>query len=1737
MFKSVLDWNYHLLCSKLLVVFYMDRWSISRQFCQILQLILGVLLLSQTSLLAQPVGFAWEYDFGDANQQEANLIADDTLTNTYVHGGRFNGTLQIGDSTFVNPNNYNSWLGKTDYDGNILWTLHFPAINPNRINDVVVDEQSNIYVTGNYTGTISIIGILGTSYALTSQGNEDIFVAKFNSDGEVLWANTFGGTGQDIGNDLAYHDGFIYLTGGFSGSFVFGAPPAVNSTNGLDAYLVKLDTLMGTRDWLRQGSCNGDAFGTAVDVDANGAYFTGSYDGGALQLDGFGGSLPNFGFGGANPFVAAYVPGTGNTIWQTWLGTLGDANSVDLIVAPNGNVHVFGNLSGTLQFPGVIATFTLDAIGQSDVWKATFNPINGNPLNGADHGGPGRDSLWDASLNQNGEFTWAITTDDSFFFDIDTILPVNQDLVVLRTVPVGGSLWAISATGPNQQKIQGLTALRSEIGLNGYFNNVGTFSPFTSAHAGGDDLFLAKLGCPSTRSPNLDTLAGSDMTICMGASTLADADTLSGFTGSWSPIPGPPPPTLADPGLYNTLIIPNGIANFALEWRLNQGSCTLRDTVEFTIAMSLMADAGPDTSLCDTFFTLQGNDPLPASGTWILDAGTGTFANASLYNTQVTGLSVGMNTFIWILNDGVCIDRDTVNLFVYDPNTATAGSDSVVCQANIELYAANPAPRSGTWTQLSGPPAIITSPTAFNSPLTLAPGITVLQWEVTDGSCSVFDTLSLEYIVPVPAQAGLDSAICGTTFTLSGNDPTPATGFWNPIGGTAAIATPNDPNAGVTGLTPGNNLIEWVVTTAGSCVERDTINLTTALLIPADAGQDSTVCQGSGYTLNGNVPLPGTGEWMLLSGNATLGDSSQSNSGITFTTPGNLQLSWEVTVAGCISTDTLNLIYDTLPFVDPGPNLSICADSITLNANNPTPFTGMWSIAVGTGNFSSLTSPTPVVTNLAYGLNQFDWTVDNGNCSVSSSVFIATDTAVPAIAFPDTSFCGDSIDIMGNTALFVSGGWLNLGGTGSIGNPFFPSTYVNNLDPGPNTFGWVLTRGGCSDTSVITINSFQDPSPAQAGTDIAICNDTFTTLNAIPPLIGTGGWTGISPLSGALTDSTLANSDLTGLQVGSTAYQWQVENGPCPVSQDSVMVTVTKEIPALAGLDQTLCDTTGTSLTGSSPVPGSGEWTLVVGSVPLATAPSLAYNNLINGDNLFAWTITDGPCVTSDTVNVNLTLSTSTVDAGLDQQLCGIQPTNLTGGDPSPGSGIWTTSSSASAQTSTSPTSLVSNLSLGISEFIWTVTEGNCIYSDTAAIEVFPTPTVSNAGVDQVLCDTFSTILSASDPNGSIGLWTSGAGVNFVTASDTNATVSGLSPGVNPLYWATTLGPCSDTDTVLITVDIRTLLPDAGPDFSICQGDSAPLNGSTPPVGASIAWSLVNGSGSIDDPTDINTFALGLPVGTQDISLQFQENSCLSFDTVNVDVLAIPFVDAGPDQRICENDSALLTGFPFSGLMGFWTDPFNNAVFDAPDSNITSVSNLQSGANLLVLEVLDGPCSVQDTVSIQVDAIPSAANAGPDQTVFGFTTDLAANTPLIGIGTWTSPGTGATWSDANLPDGVVSNLGTGFNTLSWTISNGVCPASTDSMRVEVLNFVVPSGFSPNGDGRNDTWVLRGIESYGPAQVIVFNRWENVVFQSDNYQNDWQGINAAGSPLADDTYFYLLNLSDGREFKGYVVIKR
>jgi gliding motility-associated-like protein len=765
------------------------------------------------------------------------------------------------------------------------------------------------------------------------------------------------------------------------------------------------------------------------------------------------------------------------------------------------------------------------------------------------------------------------------------------------------------------------------------------------------------------------------------------------------------------------------------------------------------------------------------------------------------------------------------------------------------------------------------------------------------------------------------------------------------------------------------------------------------------------------------------------------------------------------------------------------------------------------------------------------------------------------DTPTPSNAGPNQTICisSNSTTMAGNTPTVGTGTWTLVSGTGTITTPNSPSTTVTGLGLGVNTFQWTISNGVCPPSaSTMTITVDDAPTPSSAGPDQSLCIDTPSTIFAgNNPVVGTGTWTVFSG-SGNITNPNQNNSPVTNIGVGQNYFVWTITNGVCPSSSDTVYIRVySLPTPSNAGTDQIICENNpATILSGNNPSSGNGVWTFFSGggNITSPTQNNSTVTNLSTGINQLVWTISSGPCpASSDTMTVQVDQMPTPSLAGADQTICS-SAVQLAANSPTVGNGLWTVvMGSGSVASPTNPGSSAFNLWTGIHEFAWTISNGVCPSStDTVRINVDSIPTPASAGTDQAICiNAPNTTLNGSLPTIGTGNWSlfSGSGT-IASPPSPNSQVNNLGVGNNLFIWTTTNGVCpSSHDTVLIRVDPLPTPSMAGPDQTICHfggNNSINLAGNNPAVGNG-TWSFSSGIGTISNPSNPSSSVTGLFVGTNTLVWTITSGVCpASYDTVSIFVDAMPPpAYAGPFQAICENNPVVtLNADPPIVGTGVWATLSGSGQVVTTNSPNSNAINLSTGLNIFSWTVTNGVCPPSTaTVTIDVNQMPTPADAGPDRVIYIPFAEMGANFPIAGNGNWQLLSGSGNLASPSHPLSQVSGLSLGSNVFRWTISSGVCPASSDDVTLTVHDFFIPNGISPNGDGINDELIIQGMEYWNNVSVKIFNRWGSLVFQDDNYRNTWNGVNMQGEPLIDDTYFYIIEIPSFGKFQGMVVIKR
>ncbi|MDX2245824.1 MAG: T9SS type A sorting domain-containing protein [Bacteroidia bacterium] len=338
--------------------------------------------------------FLWAKSFGGPEDDRSMAIALDASGNVYTTG-TFQGAADFdpgtGTSTLTANGNADIFIHKLDADGNFVWAKSFGGSSNDTVSSLAIDESDNIYTGGAFQGTVDFDPGAGTSN-FTANGNRDAFVQKMNTNGDFLWARSFGGSADEGVSALATDGaGQVYTAGSFGATVDFDPGAGTSSLTAMgttDIYIQKMDA-NGNFLWVK--SFGGSAVDeiSAIATDAAGKLFsTGSYQGTADFDPGAGISNMNAN-GGSDVFVHA-MDANGDFLWAKSLGGNSDDSGHALEVDATGNVYTAGSFEGTADFDPGSETMNLEANGGKDVFVQTMD-ANGNFLWAKSFGGSGDD--------------------------------------------------------------------------------------------------------------------------------------------------------------------------------------------------------------------------------------------------------------------------------------------------------------------------------------------------------------------------------------------------------------------------------------------------------------------------------------------------------------------------------------------------------------------------------------------------------------------------------------------------------------------------------------------------------------------------------------------------------------------------------------------------------------------------------------------------------------------------------------------------------------------------------------------------------------------------------------------------------------------------------------------------------------------------------------------------------------------------------------------------------------------------------------------------------------------------------------------------------------------------------------------------------------------------------------------------------------------------------------------------
>ncbi|MBI3511563.1 MAG: T9SS type A sorting domain-containing protein [Bacteroidetes bacterium] len=641
-------------------------------------------ILTSLSVFSQAPNWAWAKSAGgswNGRDDYGKSICSDLNGNVFVTGYFFSAKIYLDNDSLTNVDNTGNtcdiFIAKYDSSGNILWVKSIGGTDWDESLCIAIDLNGNVLLTGQFWSPI-IIFDNDTLTNTNGPNSSDVFIAKYDASGNVIWAKSAGGISSDLSYSISTDsNGNIFITGSFySSTIAFGAITLSNADitgNTYDFFVAGYDAF-GNVIWATSaGGISSDA-GASISTDASGNIFVTGF---------FGSSTITFGNitltnpGNHDFFVTKYSP-SGTVIWANNAGgnTVNGGNSIS--TDASGNVFVTGLFgSGTINFGNTSLTNSANCFSGCDDVFITKYDVSGNVL-------------WSKSAYGNFEdIGYGISTDacanvfitGSFsspviFFGSDSLTkgPLGSDIFVAKYNSSGNLVWAKGegGSGGSGEGISINVGTSGSVYTTGNFIGQLIFYNDTLNAWSGNDIFTSKINSYLTAniiSVNMDCGNGP----CNGSVNANVAYGAPPYTYLWSDGQTTQTATGLCAGTYSVIIV---------------------DAVNDSTTASIAITNNPlptvsynqiTTNMCVNWGAQTLSAGIPAGGIY-----SGTAVSGNTFNPSVAGPGTFQIIYTYTSSNG-CTNSDTSFVIV-------SLCSGIQTQDENSEFVISPNPSSGKFT-------------------------------------------------------------------------------------------------------------------------------------------------------------------------------------------------------------------------------------------------------------------------------------------------------------------------------------------------------------------------------------------------------------------------------------------------------------------------------------------------------------------------------------------------------------------------------------------------------------------------------------------------------------------------------------------------------------------------------------------------------------------------------------------------------------------------------------------------------------------------------------------------------------------------------------------------------------------------------------------------------------------------------------------------------------------------------
>ncbi len=469
-------------------------------------LLLTTCVFAFAFLHAQVPAFHSVKQMGGSGNERGQFITLDNAGNVYTTGsfqGAFDFDPGAGTTVLTSSGGDDIFITKFDPSGNLVWAKSMGDTLNEYGYSIGVDASGNVYTTGHFSGTVDFDGGAGTT-TVSSNGNEDIFVTKYDASGNFIWVKNMGGATSDFGRAMAVDaNGNVFVTGYFDGTSDFDPNSGtinLTSTGLYDIFVAKLDA-NGNFTWAKNfGSTTFDV-GNAIALDASGNVYTTGYFGGTADFDP-GTATANLTSTGANDIFISKLDGVGNFVWAKNMGGTSNDIGFSIAIDASGDIYSTGTFGGSADLDPGAASFSLTSNGSNDIYISKISAA-GNFIWAKGFGGTTTDYVYGITTDPSGN----VYTTGYFQGTVDFDPGVgtnsvttngNYDIFISKLNSSGNYVWAINVGGTQRDYAYSLAVDPSgNVYTTGWFEGTADFDPGSATanlnSAGAFDIFLLKI--------------------------------------------------------------------------------------------------------------------------------------------------------------------------------------------------------------------------------------------------------------------------------------------------------------------------------------------------------------------------------------------------------------------------------------------------------------------------------------------------------------------------------------------------------------------------------------------------------------------------------------------------------------------------------------------------------------------------------------------------------------------------------------------------------------------------------------------------------------------------------------------------------------------------------------------------------------------------------------------------------------------------------------------------------------------------------------------------------------------------------------------------------------------------------------------------------------------------------------------------------------------------------------------